>query len=193
MPLPLPNLDDRTYADLVAEARSQIPVEFPAWTDHNPSDTGIILLELLAWVTETVLYRVNQIPDANILAFLRLLNGPEWSFQGDLQAATQQTILDLRQRYRAVTLSDYEHLLLQIWPQQQTDYPPLARVHGIPKHRPTDDGALEYTPGHLTLVVMPNDPLSPAPGPDVALIQSLLNWLESRRLLASDHHITLSV
>ncbi|MFW5667313.1 MAG: baseplate protein J, partial [Coleofasciculus sp.] len=65
MSLPLPNLDDRTYADLVEEARSLIPIECPEWTDHNPSDTGIILIELFAWLTEMVLYRVNRIPDQN--------------------------------------------------------------------------------------------------------------------------------
>jgi hypothetical protein len=53
------NLDDRTYADLVAEAISQIAVEYPEWTDYNPSDTGIILIELLAWLTEMTLYRAD--------------------------------------------------------------------------------------------------------------------------------------
>lgn len=71
MSLPLPNLDDRTYADLVEQAISQIPIEYPEWTDHNPTDTGIILIELLAWLTEMVLYRVNQIPDKNIETFLK--------------------------------------------------------------------------------------------------------------------------
>jgi hypothetical protein len=56
MTIPLPNLDDRTYADLLEEARSLIPIECPTWTDHNPSDTGIILLELFAWLTEFTLY-----------------------------------------------------------------------------------------------------------------------------------------
>ena len=75
MPLPLPNLDDRTYDDIVAEAISLIPQEYPEWTDHNPSDTGIVLIELLAWLTEMVLYRVDRVGDRNIASFLSLLQG----------------------------------------------------------------------------------------------------------------------
>lgn len=45
MPIPLPKLDDRSYADLIAEAQAQISAHHPAWSDHNPSDAGIVLLE----------------------------------------------------------------------------------------------------------------------------------------------------
>jgi predicted phage baseplate assembly protein len=76
MPINLPNLDDRSYADLVGQARAMIPKLCPEWTDHNPTDPGIVLIELLAWLAEMVLYRVNAVPDRNALAFLRLLNGP---------------------------------------------------------------------------------------------------------------------
>ena len=79
MNLPLPNLDDRTYAEIVEEAISQIPVEYPEWTDHNPTDTGIILIELLAWLTEMTLYQVNQIPDDNYANFVSLLKGKKWN------------------------------------------------------------------------------------------------------------------
>ena len=44
----LPQLDDRSYDDLIAEARALIPAFAPEWTDHNPSDPGIALLELFA-------------------------------------------------------------------------------------------------------------------------------------------------
>ena len=54
MAIELPNLDDHTYAELVDEARASIPVLYPAWTDHNPSDPGMTLVELLAWLAETV-------------------------------------------------------------------------------------------------------------------------------------------
>jgi predicted phage baseplate assembly protein len=78
MPLTLPNLDDRTFADLMAEARALIPSLAPAWTNHNPSDPGITVLELFAWLTEMLIYRLNRITPANTLAFLRLVNGPDW-------------------------------------------------------------------------------------------------------------------
>jgi predicted phage baseplate assembly protein len=71
--VPLPDLDDRRWADLVDEARTLIPVYASSWTDHNPSDPGITLLEMLAWIAETDIYRVNQIPDSHIRAFLALV------------------------------------------------------------------------------------------------------------------------
>lgn len=68
-----PNLDDRTWQDLVTEMRALIPTYAPQWTDHNPSDLGITLIELFAWLGESVIYRLNQTPEKNYLAFLQLL------------------------------------------------------------------------------------------------------------------------
>ncbi len=69
----LPKLDDRTYADIMAEALRLIPRYCPEWTNHNPSDPGITILELTAWMTELLLYRVNRIPEKNYVAFLNML------------------------------------------------------------------------------------------------------------------------
>ncbi|MGG6297741.1 phage tail protein [Leptolyngbya sp. AN02str] len=200
MALPLPNLDDRTYADLVEDLRSRIPIECPAWTDHNSSDTGIILLELLAWITETVLYRVNQIPDANLHAFLKLLSPPNWQPSHSLQSELEVAILDLRQHYRAVTAADYQHLLLERWPQllnldehknlSLSEPTPLARVHCLPGVHPSQSApvTLQPKPGHLTLVAIPwlQDA---APTPSTQLLKDLVAWLEPCRLLTTHHHL----
>ena len=69
----LPKLDDRTYADIMAEALRLIPRYCPEWTNHNPSDPGLTILELTAWMTELLLYRVNRIPEKNYVAFLNML------------------------------------------------------------------------------------------------------------------------
>jgi predicted phage baseplate assembly protein len=71
MPIPLPDLDDRTWADLMAELRSQLPRTAPGWTDHNPSDPGITLLELQAWISELLMYRLGRVPASTRRAFLR--------------------------------------------------------------------------------------------------------------------------
>jgi hypothetical protein len=71
--VPLPNLDDRRWTDLVDEGRSMIPVFAPAWTDHNAHDPGITLMEMLAWIAETDIYRVDRIPDSHIRQFLALI------------------------------------------------------------------------------------------------------------------------
>src|SRR2546423_681378 len=71
--IPAPKLDDRTYADIVAEAMRLIPRYCPEWTNHNPSDPGVTVLELTAWMTELILYRLNRVPEKNYLAFLDLI------------------------------------------------------------------------------------------------------------------------
>ncbi|HET7505155.1 MAG TPA: putative baseplate assembly protein [Kofleriaceae bacterium] len=71
--IPPPKLDDRTFNDIVEEAISMIPRYSPEWTNHNPSDPGITLIELAAWMTDLLIYRLNQVPEKNYVAFLNLL------------------------------------------------------------------------------------------------------------------------
>ncbi len=73
MTLPAPRLDDRSFQDLVDEAKSRIHRYSPDWTDHNVSDPGVALIELFAWMTEMILYRLNQVPDRLYLKFLELM------------------------------------------------------------------------------------------------------------------------
>jgi predicted phage baseplate assembly protein len=68
-----PILDDRTYEQLRDELVKRIPVYAPEWTNHNESDPGIALLELFAYLGESLLFRFNQIPDTTKVAFLDLL------------------------------------------------------------------------------------------------------------------------
>lgn len=74
MTLPAPNLDDlRFQSDLVDEARKRIVRYCPEWTEYNLSDPGITLIELFAWMTELMVYRMNRIPEKNYLKFLEML------------------------------------------------------------------------------------------------------------------------
>src|SRR5438874_6750124 len=73
MSLPAPNLDDRRFQDIVDEAKRRITRYCPEWTDHNVSDPGIALIELFAWMTEMILYRLNQVPDKHYVKFLELM------------------------------------------------------------------------------------------------------------------------
>jgi predicted phage baseplate assembly protein len=70
-----PNLDDRSFADLVAEIRARIPRYAPEWqwNDFNDADPGITFAQLYAWLFGTVLYRFNRVPDAMQVKFLQLL------------------------------------------------------------------------------------------------------------------------
>jgi hypothetical protein len=73
MPLPAPNLDDRTFQQLVDECKRMIPRYCPEWTDHNVSDPGVALIELFSWLVEQMLYRLNQVPDKNYIKFMELI------------------------------------------------------------------------------------------------------------------------
>ncbi|MBN1812230.1 MAG: baseplate J/gp47 family protein [Anaerolineae bacterium] len=81
MPIPLPNLDDRKFSDLMAEMRALIPRYASGWTDHNVSDPGITLVELFAWLTEALIYRLNRVPQASEVRFLELLGATFQSAQ----------------------------------------------------------------------------------------------------------------
>lgn len=73
MTLPVRELDDRKFQDIVDEAKKRITASCPEWTDHNVSDPGVTLVELFAWMTEMVIYRLNQVPEKNYIKFLELL------------------------------------------------------------------------------------------------------------------------
>jgi predicted phage baseplate assembly protein len=73
MPIPVPSLDDRSFQDLVAEVASRIPAHTPEWTYPQPGDPGQTIIDLFAWLTDTLLYRVNLVPERQRLVFLRLL------------------------------------------------------------------------------------------------------------------------
>ncbi len=68
-----PNLDDRTWQQIVDQARALIPTYAPQWTDHNPSDPGIALIELFAFLVEGLIYRLNRVPDKMMIEFFNLI------------------------------------------------------------------------------------------------------------------------
>ena len=76
MPLTVPAIDNRTYQELRDEGLARIPVHNPEWTNFNPSDPGVTLVEVFAFLTESLLYRANQIPERNRRKFLKLLGLP---------------------------------------------------------------------------------------------------------------------
>lgn len=76
MPLEIPKIDDRRYQDLLDEALARIPVHNPEWTNFNRSDPGVTIIEVFAFMTESLLYRANLIPERNRLKFLQLLGVP---------------------------------------------------------------------------------------------------------------------
>src|SRR5262245_34167644 len=60
MPLTEPVLDDRSYQELRDELVGRIAVYAPEWADFNSSDPGITLLELFRFVTESLLWQIDE-------------------------------------------------------------------------------------------------------------------------------------
>jgi predicted phage baseplate assembly protein len=73
MGMPIPDLDDKTFAQLVEEACALIPRHAPQWTDHNIHDPGITFIDLFAWLAEMMIYRLNRVTAAHYKKFLQLL------------------------------------------------------------------------------------------------------------------------
>ncbi|HTR16323.1 MAG TPA: hypothetical protein VMI52_04735 [Acetobacteraceae bacterium] len=213
MPLQLPNLDDRRYDDLVAEALARIPTYAQEWTNHNPSDPGITLVELFAYLTDILIYRLNRVTDENKRRFLKLLNSPAWE-TGDLAAELRKAVLAVRERYRAVTREDYEVLSTEAFNRfladaQRSSVELVARAYCVPQ-RNLEAGAesdrLKPRPEHVSVVVVPSQqrtnphpppplltPGTPGPvdpQPSDALIAALFAFLDERRMLTTKLHVT---
>jgi len=73
MPLASPNLDDRSFQDLVDDAKRIVQRRCPEWTDHNVSDPGVTLIETVAYMVDQLLWRLNRVPDRLYTRFLDLI------------------------------------------------------------------------------------------------------------------------
>jgi hypothetical protein len=167
MPIKLPNLDDRTFADLVAEAHTLIPVHAPQWTNHNESDPGITLVELFAYLTEMQIYRLNRVTDANVCAFLRLMDGveripskrnrgmvirPPETTEVALRDEVRDVVLQLRKQDRAITCEDFELLA------READAK-VSRAYCIPQRNLTASSSNAIPAAHVSVVVVPTEVL----------------------------------
>ena len=60
MGLVSPPIDERSFEALLGEVVRRIPVDSPEWTDFNESDPGVTLLELFAFLAETLLWQTDE-------------------------------------------------------------------------------------------------------------------------------------
>jgi Baseplate J-like protein len=200
LPLTLPNLDDLRWQDIIVEGRSLIPANAPDWTNHNPSDPGITLIELFAYVCEKLMYRLNRVGDGNIAEFLSLIDGPGWKSEHHLldakdpasvefcQALSRAVSIDEKRRVvstlsdltRAVTPADFECLTCAV--------EGVARAVCIPKRNlGTDDPILcmSEAPGHVSVVVLPVEGRHPSE----QVLGNIRQTLEKARLLTTRVHV----
>lgn len=180
MSLPKVNLDDKKYADIIREATARISSYAPEWTNHNPADPGITLLELFSWFIEGQLYRLNKISDKSKINFLKLL-GIEPFPNESIESAIIRAQHEFRKPTRAVTSADYEYLVLQavFSPEFTNLVQPcgkIARVKALPGYHPR---LPQHAPDIVTIVLIPEK--SPVPE---NLISALYAYLDTQyRLL----------
>ena len=168
MTMQLPNLDNRSYCDLVEEALEIIPRYAPAWTNHNASDPGITLIELLAYFTEAIIYRANRLTDLDRQGFLRLLEGDEPSHTHNYKNFDTAAINDriativgeLKQSQRAITPIDYEELAIRGGKDLKNEVE-IVRAHCLPRKDLSDEAGREIErPGFVSVVVIPDRDIS---------------------------------
>jgi hypothetical protein len=188
MPLTLPNLDDVTWDQLMGEARALLPAFSPSWTNFNPSDPGITLLELLAHLTEQMLYRANRIGEEHTLLFLRLLHGSSWSPTRPLQEEVRLALDQLNVPARAVTTNDFESIAVAAASAAALDdaeAQPRARCLSNCNLRDTGTPGDGEAPGHVSVVLLP----AVGREPSAALLRRVKHSLEAARLLTTHVHV----
>lgn len=200
MPLKVPNLDDRNFTDLVEEALSMLPRYAPEWTNYNPSDPGITLIELLAYITEMLIYRLNRVTRENKIKFLQLLREVEHAEKERLanpntplekvDEALRQTVLGLRQPQRAVTCEDYEYLAKKVTASSPHDEQKVIRVRCFARRNlETSDkeSRMLDCPGHISVVIVPGSELELEEF--TSLLKNVRDALEPMRLLTTRLHV----
>jgi hypothetical protein len=191
VPLDLPNLDDVTWQQLAEQGRTLIPGWAPEWTNHNAADPGITLVELFAYFSEILIYRLNRISTANLRAFLQLIRGPEWSAPEDLDQAKRETLRDLCRTSRAVTAGDFERLALATGDAVDGRGEKVARAKAVfGRNLACDDraAALSEAPGHVSVIVVPSSE-GGRKEPGAGLLRRVRRALEPARLLTTRVHV----
>lgn len=183
MPVPLPNLDDRNFDDLVEEGKRLIPSLAPSWTDHNPSDPGITFIELFAFITEMLLYRADRVTEANKEKFVKLLRGePKYTITKPIEEEIRLAVRDLRDEQRAVTSGDFKNLAEAL--------DGVGRAHCVPRRNVESRTPEKDDPAHVSLLIIPSESSEgqpPVPSEDLKTL--IRNDLIDRCLLTTRLHV----
>ena len=181
MALQVPPLDDRRFADLMLEARGLITTYARDWTNHNPSDPGITLVELFAYLAEMLIYRLDRITTAHIAVFLNLLDGRNRTARDlegtDIAAEIRATVVALRTVDRAVSARDFETLALAADAR-------VERARCVPRRNLEVDLEQER-PGHVSVIILPTAAALPQLAELTAAVEA---YLEPRALLTTHAH-----
>lgn len=68
-----PRLDKRSFQDLLKQMRSMVPFYTPEWNPVAEKEHGQALMKIYLHMLEQVIFRLNQVPEKNFIAFLDML------------------------------------------------------------------------------------------------------------------------
>lgn len=171
------------------EARALIPAYAPEWTNHNPSDPGITLIELLAYASERLMYQTNRITTQHMIELLQLIKGEniKETSPHELTCEKRKIVLGLHESTRAVTEEDFENLAKSV--DGMNDGDAQGRAICVPSSNlESEDPAeqSEQAPGHVSVIVIPGrKPHVPSRN----LRVRVKNKLEPARLLTTRIHV----
>lgn len=158
MSFPIPILDDTNYDELLQEALQLIPKFSPEWTHYNPSDPGITLLELFAWITENTIYQIDQLPESYYLAMLKLIGfTKESSPQGgqeNLEEVLHRAANYVSDRHRGVSEHDYAELAVKAMKEVDEGLEGKA-ITVVNRNLKLKDHSMEK-PGHVSVILLPS-------------------------------------
>src|SRR5262245_56172359 len=185
-----------------------LPRYAPGWTNHNPSDPGITLVELLAYVSEQLIYRLNRITRETKIRFAQLLCGVDefaavsalapmvcgktaWAelSTAELDDGLRQVARRLRRTERAVTADDYEYFARRATELGSTGMRAVRARPFVRRNLRAIDGTLrdDDAPGHVSIVGAPSE--AGPPESVAGLVSQVRDDLEPRRLLATRLHV----
>lgn len=202
MPLPQPRLDDREFADLIQELTALIPGYNSAWTNFNPTDPGITLLELFAWLADQTLYRANRIPEKSYVNFLKIMD-VQLDQGENIESGVHRARSILNERYRAITSADYEVLTLEKMDDIRDGLSGRAIVLSNLDLSYIPDDITEWSTlikdGHISIIVIPrctgednpycDSSSTSGPSPSQELLQELEDFLKDRRIISTFVHL----
>jgi hypothetical protein len=154
--------EEEVFDTLVSEGVAILRRFAPQWTNYNASDPAITLIELLAFVTDALLFQTEQIGPDSKRRFLGLLSG-SMQHAARVDAATLNTELEatvarLRRVQRAVTPADFELLVREALIDNGVEDIEEYRVKCFPGYDLSQISEVDRqseVPGRVSVVVVP--------------------------------------
>jgi len=162
MALKLPNLDDKTFEILVKESFEVLNRSSREWTNNNPSDPGMMIVEMFAHLLEIDVFELNRINNRTYREFLSLLGvnldrNVEYPSDEEVRAGITEVLRKIEYK-RAVSEEDILQIALETAEKENL----FARAYCFPDRDFTrfelyEEIAECVKEGHLLVLFIPDN------------------------------------